>query len=219
MLTNTQIEDLAPRMKIPLEFCGFKSELPKKIKTNKAYIINLDDEEDRATGILSSGSHWTTFTVMEYPNKKLEPIYFDSYGVGPPEIVKKRIMDNFKLVVPFNTKDIQSLMNEACGWYSLAFLHFIYAFPQRSKNLYWDVETFLDLFEDLNKSIDWKKNEYILKMFFQPEDASLRKPIEVISDPDNITGGCEQRIIDTRGLAEGAEFDSMEKINVDIRYV
>lgn len=216
MLTNTQIEDLAQRMKIPLEFCGFKSDLPKKLKTNRAYIINLDDEEDEGTGIKSSGSHWTTFQVMEYPNGKKEAIYVDSYGSPPPEIVKKLVISNFGLKLPYNTKDIQSLMNQACGWYCLAFLHFINAFPQRSKNLYWDTETFLDMFEDLNKSIDWKKNEYILKMFFQPEDETKRKQIEVFADPDDITDGCGQRI---EPDTEGAEYSGMERVGVEVKYI
>lgn len=217
MLTNSQIEDLAQRMKVPLEYVGFKSELPKKLKTNKSYIINLDDEVDEGTGIRSSGTHWTCFQVMEYPNGKKEGIYFDSYGVGPPEIVKKRVMDTFKLGLPFNTKDIQSLMNEACGWYCLAFLHFINVYPQRSKNLYWDTEAFVDLFEDLNKSVDFKKNEYILKMFFQPEDSSKRKAIEVFADPDDITGGSTDKL--TKAPEEGAEFTGYQSIPVEIKYV
>lgn len=216
MLTNTQIEDLAVRMKVPLEFIGFKSELPKKLKSNKAYIINMDDEVDKGTGIRSGGTHWTCFQVMEYPNNKKEAMYFDSFGVQPPEIVKKRILDEFKIKLPYNTKDIQSLMNEACGWYCLAYLHFINVFPQRSKSLYWDTETFLDLFEDLNTSIDFKKNEYILKMFFQPENEKLRKPIEVISDPDNITAGCEDKI---NPDAEGAEYAGIQQIAVDVKYI
>ena len=216
MLTNHQIEDLAGRMKIPLEFVGFKSNLPKKIKTNRSYIINLDDEVCEDTGIQSGGTHWTCFQVMEYPNGKKEGIYFDSYGVPPPEIVKERLMDNFKMKVPYNTKDIQSLMNEACGWYCLAFMHFINAYHNRSKQLYWDVEEFLSLFEDLNKSVDFKKNEYILKMFFQSEDESKRKPIEVISDPDRITAGCGDRIVPE---VEGGEYAGHIPISVDIKYV
>jgi hypothetical protein len=219
MLTNIQLEDLAQRMKVPLEFVGFKNELPKKLKTNRAYIINSQDDEDDETGELNSGAHWACMQIMEYPNGKIEGIYFDSYGSPPPEIVNERVMNNFKIKkIPYNTKDIQSMMNSACGWYCLAFLHFINVFPQRSKNLYWDVEAFLSLFEDLNKSIDFKKNEYILKMFFQPEDPKLRKPIEVISDPDRITDGCEQKI-DSRNLPVGATFDKMETIAVDIKYV
>jgi hypothetical protein len=218
MLTNNEIEDLAGKMKIPLEYVGFKSNLPKKIKTNKAYIINLDDEYDKGTGMKNGGSHWTCFQVMEYPNGKKEGIYFDSYGAPAPEIVNQRIKEIFKTKLPHNTKDIQSLMNEACGWYCLAFLHFINAYSQRSKSLYWDTEAFLGLFEDLNKSIDFKKNEYILKMFFQPEDPSLRNPIEVISDPDRITDGCEQQV-SAKDLPEGTKYDGMQKIQVDVKYV
>lgn len=216
MLTNIQIEDLAKRMKIPLEFVGFKNELPKKLKTNRSYIINLDDDVDSGTGIKSSGSHWTCFQIMEYPNKKKEGIYMDSYGAGCPEIVKKRVKDNFGIGLPNNTKDIQSLMNQACGWYCLAFLHFINVFPQRSKNLYWDTEAFLDLFEDLNKSVDFKKNEYILKMFFQPENPADRKAIEVFADPDDITNGLNDKI---KVSEEGAEYDGMQKIGVEIKYL
>lgn len=216
MLTNIQIEDLASKMKIPLEFVGFKSNLPNKIKTNKAYIINLSDEVDKDTGAQSGGTHWTCFQVMEYPNGKKEGIYFDSYGAPCPEVVNKRMMSNFKMKLPYNTKDIQSLMNEACGWYCLAFLHFINAYQHRSKQLYWDVEAFLDLFEDLNKSIDWKKNEYILKMFFQAEDPTKRKEIEVFSDPNEITGGLGDRIDPN---IEGAEFDSVVPIAVDVKYM
>jgi hypothetical protein len=214
MLTNHQIEDLAKRMKVPLEYVGFKSDLPKKLKTNRSYIINLDDEIDKGTGVRSGGTHWTCFQIMEYPNGKKEGIYFDSYGAGPPEIVKERVMNSFKLGLPHNKKDVQSLLNEACGWYCLAFLHFINEFPKRTKSLYWDTEAFLGLFEDLNESIDFKKNEYILKMFFQSSDPSERKPIEVISNPNNITGGCNDKISE-----EGADYAGMETINVDVKYV
>lgn len=216
MLTNHQIEDLAHRMRIPLEFVGFKSNLPKKLKANRAYIINLDDEVCEDTGIPSGGTHWTAFQVMEYPNGKKQGMYFDSYGVAPPEIVKERIMDSFKLKVPYNTKDIQSLMNQACGWYCLAYLHFINAFEHRTRMLYQDTENFLSLFEDLNRSTDFKKNEYILKMFFQSEDPSKRKPIEVIADPDSITDGKEDRI---GSDVEGCEYDSHVPISVDVKYI
>ena len=86
-------------------------------------------------------------------------------------------------------KDVQSLMNNACmcGYYCVAFLHYINAWQHRTKDLYADVDIFLHYFDDLNKSIDWKKNEYILKMFFQSSDPALRKEIDVIGHPDHIT--------------------------------
>ena len=83
---------------------------------------------------------------------------------------------------PHNTKDVQSLMSNACGWFCLAFLHYINAFPKRTKNLYDDTDAFLGMFDDLNKHIDWKKNEYMLKQFFQSGDPKLRKSIDVYGD-------------------------------------
>ena len=78
-------------------------------------------------------------------------------------------------------------MNNACGFFGLGFLHFINAWDHRTKDVYDDVACFLEYFDDLNKSIDWKKNEFILKHFFQPSDPKLRKQIEVIADINSIT--------------------------------
>lgn len=184
MLTDGDINSMAPRMGVPLEFCGFKSDLPYKIKANKSYIINLDSEED-LDGDRNTGTHWTCFQVMEYPNGKTEAIYFDSYGVAPPQIVSDRIKRNFDIkYVPYNTKNIQSMMSDACGWYCMAFLHFINENPLRTRMLYTDVETFLDLFNDLEKKVDWKYNEWMLKQFFQAKDPAKRKPIDVIGEYD-----------------------------------
>jgi hypothetical protein len=46
----------------------------------------------------------------------------------------------------------------------------------------------LDLFDDLNKSIDFKKNEYILKHFFRAKDATMRIPVEIDNITDSTTG-------------------------------
>ena len=83
----------------------------------------------------------------------------------------------------------------------IAFLRYInawqHAWQHRTKDLYSDVDMFLHSFDDLNKSIDWKKNEYVLKMFFQSSDPSLRKEIDVISHPDHITQQDTGKGIDT----------------------
>ena len=203
MLTDDQLQDMCHRMKIPLEGIVFKDELPSKIKYNKAYIINLENEYDDE-GRPNDGSHWTCLQVNKYDNGKIEPFYFDSYGMPPPESVKKAVLNTTGQKLPFNTKDIQSMMNNACGFYCCALLHYLNAFPQRTRNLYDDAETFLSFFDDLNKSVDFKKNEYILKHFFVPEDKKLRKEIDVISDPDRIVG------------AEGID---MMKIPVEVKMV
>ena len=183
MLTDIQIKDLAGKLSIPLEAVCFKSTLKDmKLKHNRSYIINLENEigED---GDRNDGTHWTCFQVDEYPNGKKMACYFDSYGVGPPT----EVIDFVGEEIPYNKKDIQSLMNNACGWYCLAYLHFINAFPQRSGDFYDDTEGFLSLFDDLNTSCDFKKNEFILKHFFQASDKSLRKPITVEDQPNTDT--------------------------------
>jgi len=189
-LTDTQLKELAKKMGFNLESVCFKDELPYKVKSNTSYIINLENEFDE-DGEPNSGTHWCCFQVNKYPNGKVEPIYFDPYGMPPPEIVKKTVERSFGQKLPFCEKDIQSLMNNACGWYCCAFLHFINASQYRTNDLYQDVGTFLEMFDDLNKSIDFKKNEYILKHFFQSPDIKRDidvglKPAEIMSDD---TGG------------------------------
>jgi hypothetical protein len=176
-------------MKIPLatkKGIIFKNEIPCNLEYNKAYFINLEDEYN-AEGLLNNGSHWTCFQIAKYPSGKVAPIYFDAYGMPPPEIVKEKIMKFCKQKVPFNTKDIQSLMANACGWYCCAYLHYINNFSHRTGDIYLDTEQFLEYFEDLNKSTNFLKNEYVLKMFFQSEDPKLRKEITTIADTDSIT--------------------------------
>jgi hypothetical protein len=188
-LTDSQIRELCNRMNIPLATtCGiiFKDEIPNELEYNKSYFINLDDEY-KEDGTLNNGSHWTCFQIAKYPNGNIEPMYFDAYGMPVPEIVKDRIMKFCKKKVPFNTKDIQSLMANCCGWYCTAYLHYINNFSHRTGDIYLDTEMFLDYFEDLNQSTNFLKNEYMLKQFFQPKDPALRKEITTIADVDSIT--------------------------------
>jgi hypothetical protein len=184
-LTDLQIKDLAQKMNVPLVFCDFKDQLKGKLKYNKSYIINMDNELDE-DGKPNGGSHYTCFQVNKYPNGKVEGLYFDSFGQPPPKVVEK-----FAGKLPYCDKDIQSLMNSACGWYCLAFLHFINASPFKSGHIYTDAGTFTDMFDDLSKSTNHLKNEFILKHFFQSNDPEVRKkkPIEVggsIVDPNSI---------------------------------
>lgn len=178
MLTDIQITDLAQRMNIPYAGCFFKDELPH-IEPNKVYIINLQDGEDD-DGNQNSGTHWTMLYVRKTPKDNIQPIFFDPYGAPPSEAIKSAVKKDFKHHLPHTTKDIQSLMNNACGFFCLAIAHFITAYRGRTNDLYTDVDNFIDMFDDLNHSIDWKKNEYILKMFFQSEDPSKRTEIDVL---------------------------------------
>jgi hypothetical protein len=183
MLTDIQIWDLANRMDIPMVFCDFKDRLKgKKLQHNKFYIINMENEFDE-DGRPNEGSHYCAFQINKYPTGKIEGVYFDPFGQPPPQIVQK-----FSGLghLPYNTKDIQSLMNSACGWYCLAWGHYINSYQGRTKHLYTDCEDFTDMFEDLSKSCEHHKNEFILKHFFRSNDKEVRdkNPIEVFKKGD-----------------------------------
>lgn len=185
MLTDSQIEELCVRMNIPLapkKGISFKSEIKAKdLEYNKSYFVNLDDEYDDK-GKLNSGSHWTCFQIVKYPNGNVAPMYFDPFGIGPPEIIKEEVMKFCKKKLPYSTKDIQSMMANACGWYCCAYLHYINNFSHRCGDIYDDTETFLSYFDDLNKSSDFMKNEFILKQFFQSKDPNTRREITSLLD-------------------------------------
>jgi len=183
MLTNIQLEDLCERMDIPLERICFKDQLKdQKLVYNRSYIINMEDamSED---GDRNDGSHWVALQVNKTKNGAIFPMYMDSYGSPPPTDVTE-FVGKF---VPYNTKDIQSMMADFCGWACCAFLYYINTYPDRTKNLNVDSAHFLEMFDDLNTSCDFKKNEYILKLFFQSTDKENRKPIDVGLDPNNIS--------------------------------
>ena len=177
MLSDTQLFDLAGRMSVPLEAVAFKDDLPP-LKFNRVYIVNLEDELDEH-GKPNTGSHWTAFYTVKHPNDTVDSMYFDPFGAAPPRDVKKFVEKLTGESLPHTAKDIQSLMGECCGFFCLAWAHFVTASPYRSKDLIQDTESFLSMFDDLNSSVDFKKNEYVLKHFFQSNDPANRIPISL----------------------------------------
>jgi hypothetical protein len=71
------------------------------------------------------------------------------------------------------------------------------------------------MFDDLNKSVDFKKNEYILKHFFRSTDPKLRKAIEVIAPIDKITSEDEKGGIDGFKIS-GSDF---QRIPIEIKTI
>lgn len=71
-------------------------------------IINLD----RSDG---PGTHW----VCCYTNSNLPyNIYFDSFGVGPSDIISKYLKQNGKLI-KYNNSELQMMESIMCGYYCL----------------------------------------------------------------------------------------------------
>jgi hypothetical protein len=178
MLSDVQLKELSVKMNYPLEAVCFKDELPSKLKYNVGYIINMESELDNE-GKPNDGSHWCAFQIQKANDDVPRPIYFDPFGVAPPKAVCSAVEKFCGKKLPYTTSDVQSLMASCCGYYSSAFLYFINAYPGRSGHIYTDTTGFIDMFNNLNESKDFKHNEYILKTFFRSSDESKRTPIDI----------------------------------------
>jgi len=174
MLTDVQIESMAAKMRIPLESVSFKDDLPK-LKYNRAYIVNMMDEFSEE-GVANPGSHWVAFQIEKSGND-IRPMYVDSFGIGPPVELSDAVFKFCGKKLPYSSKNLQSLMAEACGFFALAWLHFINSSQYRCGHIYADTEAFLDMFVDLNVDHDFKRNEFILKHFFRSDDPKERLPV------------------------------------------
>lgn len=84
--------------------CFSRDDLPKPLGT-KYYIVNLDSKG-------GSGTHW----VLVDNRRTNECIYFDSYGMPPPEEILARMTNTGKKLV-YNDADLQELGSEQCGWW------------------------------------------------------------------------------------------------------
>ena len=104
------------------------------------YIINLDTSDNE-------GTHWTA--CYSHPLKSL---YFDSYGFIPPLELEQKIKPYI-----YNDKDIQDWNSEACGWFCIAFIKFLY--DKNDKEIAY--KEFLKLFSSNTKENDKKLKEYL----------------------------------------------------------
>ena len=184
MLTDDQIERLASKMNVPLERVCFKDELSEEpLAFNKSYVINMEDSHDDENRP-NKGTHWVCMQVNNHDGK-IQGMYFDPYGQPPPVAVKMFVKKYVGGNIPYNKKDVQSLMANCCGYFCLAYLHYINEYAHRANDLFHDTHDFLDYFEDLDSSIDYKKNEFILRQFFMPKDEEERRKMPPI-DLNNI---------------------------------
>ena len=109
-LSNFELDDL---MKGYKNYRGTFSRdtLPTKIKPNDMGIINLDS-------ITGPGTHWTCY----FNSPKTDYVYyFDSFGMPPPEEVKKFLKTSKKQVM-YNTSEIQKISSIMCGYYCIHML-------------------------------------------------------------------------------------------------
>ena len=151
MLTNFDLERLARFYHLPLVTVCMKDELPKKPRDG-AYIINLQ------SSIQGSGSHWTGLFIHGY-----QSAFFDSFGAPPSTEIVDFVKKRKGAHLLYNNFIIQDLKSDRCGWYTLAFLLFMYndLHLLNSKVMNKIFNEFVDSF-----SSNTKANDEILKSFF-----------------------------------------------------
>lgn len=144
LLSNYDIIELADEMNINLIGVFAKDKLNNVPVQNGGYVINLDN----STG---GGTHWVGFYIDGN-----DAIYFDSFGSVPPLSVE-RFCRNKKFI--HSDFIIQNLNQEACGYYQLAFLH--YMTYSKHKNSRYKLNNFIKPF-DLD---DTTQNDNILQNY------------------------------------------------------
>lgn len=113
--TNYDLVEATARNNIPLVGVFYKNKLPQQVYQG-GYIFNLADNDE-------DGTHWTSAWV-EKENGKLKVVYWDSFGVAPPENIK-HYFSKIDPSVPYSKKQVQNIVSSICGYYVLFFLYFM----------------------------------------------------------------------------------------------
>jgi hypothetical protein len=148
---SLQLEEYANKLNIPLIEVLSKDELVGRVLTG-AYIINMEDSD-------KGGSHWVL--LMVFPNK--DTIYFDPFGVPPPENVKSFI----KKRIAVSNRPIQDINATTCGYWCLACGH--YMSHQKRKDVYERFDDFLNMFK-----ADTKKNDALLLGYLKANGLNVK---------------------------------------------
>ena len=156
MMSNFDIEKIATHHNINV-IIVMKDELRYMKPIYENYIVNLESSKD------GNGTHWMGLKIQ---NK--ECIYFDSYGMLPPEEIISFCKRVPKSHLAYNTKEIQDFKATTCGFFSIGFIIFLHI--NSSDNLYKKSSSFSDLF-----SLDTKLNNKKLQKFFRliPKQSTL----------------------------------------------
>jgi hypothetical protein len=121
--SNFELEDYCARFRIPLVSVCSKDQLKGSLQPG-AYIVNMQEAyivnmQDFAEG---NGTHWVSICIIGN-----DAAYFDSFGRKPPidvyQFVKRKKNINFYCIID----QIQDIESEACGFYCIAFLHYMFS--------------------------------------------------------------------------------------------
>jgi hypothetical protein len=139
--SSTDLEGTAQKLKLPLIGVFSKDTLPNRCYVG-SYIINMEDSD------VGNGTHWVLLKI--FPTK--EVIYFDSFGLSPPQQIK----DFVKGKIASSNRQIQDINATTCGYYCIMVDHFM-TYQKQHRPIYERFDDFLNLFKS-----DTKKNDFIL---------------------------------------------------------
>ena len=144
MMSNFDIEKIANHYNINV-IIVMKDELKNMKPINKNYIIKD-----------GNGTHWMGLKIG---NK--DWVYFDSYGMLPPEEIISFCKRIPKSHLAYNTKEIQDLNAQTCGYFAMAFLIFLNN-NNDDNNVFKKSSSFSNLF-----SLETKINNKKLQEFYR----------------------------------------------------
>ena len=148
MLSNFDIEEIANHYNIDVQII-MKDELKNMKPINTNYIINLE------SSTMGNGTHWMALKIQDK-----NCVYCDSYGMLPPEEIISFCKRISKSHLTYNTKEIQDINAQTCGFFAIAFILFLHL--NTSDDLYKMSSSFSNLF-----SLHTKLNNKILQKFFR----------------------------------------------------
>lgn len=144
ILSNFDLIRIAKERRILLNDVIAKDQVDKLTKDGN-YVINLENHNQ-------PGSHWTAL-ILSAKNC----IYFDSFGMPPPEKVYRFLEKKYGKVL-FSKTEIQDMDSTFCGYFCLAFLKFM---QERKGTLANKLLLFQKLFKE-----NTKENDAILEKLF-----------------------------------------------------
>ena len=148
MLSNFDIEEIANHYNLDVQII-MKDELKNMKPINTNYIINLE------SSTMGNGTHWMALKIQDK-----NCVYCDSYGMLPPEEIISFCKRISKSHLSYNTKEIQDINAQTCGFFAIAFILFLHL--NTSDDLYKMSSSFSNLF-----SLHTKLNNKILQKFFR----------------------------------------------------
>lgn len=151
LLSNFDLIEIANQYQLNVNEVLLQEEFIHIKPKDGAYIVLINDGTG-ATG------HWTAFII-----RKKICCYFDSFAVVPSmPIVRFLRRGNYKVYC--NNNDIQNYKSVTCGFYCLAFLHFMkYTMPTAPLPV--AMQHFTSLFKNDTRDNDFILQQYIKKNF------------------------------------------------------